>query len=389
MIRSRKIVPIVGIAMLLAIGLSACAPQATPAPAPVAEPAAPAAEPAAPAEQPAASAPADISADCPELPYTSIGDMVDTTQFKKEPPYTIGFSNTGLGDSWLVFMVQHLKWRASCYPDLIKEVLVTDAESKPEKQLSDVEDLLAKGIDLLIINPATEGALTPAVEKATEMGVPVVVVVRGVDTDEYVSYIESKSVELGKQQAKWLANAIGNKGKIVMMSGIAGASSAEERLTGAREYFATLPEIEVLAHAYTEWSPVKGKQTMENWMQAYPQIDGIWCDSGLQCSGAAEAFMAAGKPVPPLIMEDFNMALKLWKNKDLNAVAFSYPTWMSAVAVDIAMDTLQGKSVPHKIDVPRTEITKETLDNFVRMDKPDDFWADNKLPEDWLPGGAQ
>lgn len=382
MIRSRKIVPIVGIAMLLAISLSACAPQATPAPAPVAEPAAP-------AEQPAASAPAGINADCPELPYTSIGDMVDTTQFKKEPPYTIGFSNTGLGDSWLVFMVQHLKWRASCYPDLIKEVLVTDAESKPEKQLSDVEDLLAKGIDLLIINPATEGALTPAVEKATEMGVPVVVVVRGVDTDEYVSYIESKSVELGRQQAEWLANAIGNKGKIVMMSGIAGASSAEERLTGAREYFATLPEIEVLAHAYTEWSPVKGKQTMENWMQAYPQIDGIWCDSGLQCSGAAEAFMAAGKPVPPLIMEDFNMALKLWKNKDLNAVAFSYPTWMSAVAVDIAMDTLQGKSVPHKIDVPRTEITKETLDNFVRMDKPDDFWADNKLPEDWLPGGAQ
>lgn len=386
MLRFNKILYVIGVLVLLAASLSACASQATPAPAPTVAPAAAAQPTAAPAA--AVAAPA-TSANCPDLPFTSIGDTVDTAKYKKAGPWTIGFSNTGLGDSWLVFMVQHLKWRASCYPDLIKETLVTDAESKPEKQLADVESLLAKGIDLLIINPATEAALTPAVEKAMEKGVPVVVVVRGVSTDEYVTYIESKSVELGKQQAEWLAKTLTNKGKIVMMSGIAGASSAEERLQGARDYFKTTPEIEILAHAYAEWSPVKGKQIMENWLQAYPQIDGIWCDSGLQCSGAAEAVMATGKPVPPLIMEDYNMALKLWKNKGLNAVAYSYPTWMSAVAVDMAVKILQGQPVPHKIDVPRTEINNQNLDKFVRLDKPDDFWADNKLPEEWLPGGAK
>lgn len=359
-------------------------------------------DPAAPA--PAEKAPAEASSNseaaiepvevklaegCDTLPYNKLDDvMVDTSQFKKAPPWTIGFSNTGLGDSWLVFMVQHLEWRASCYPDLIKEVIVTDAESKPDKQLSDVETLLAKGIDLLIINPATDAALNPAVERAMEEGVPVVVVVRSVTTDQYVTFIESQSYQLGVEQAEWIAESINDKGNIVMMSGIAGAGSAEDRLRGANDYFAKHPDINILAHAYTEWSPVKGKQIMENWLQAYDQIDAVWCDSGLQCSGAAEAFMAAGKEVPPLVMEDFNMALKLWKEHNFTAKGFSYPTWMSAVAVDLAVDILQGKEVPKKIDVPRTAITQETLDDYVRTDKPDDFWADNKLPEEWLPGGA-
>lgn len=359
-------------------------------------------EPAAPA--PAEKAPAEASSNneavaepievklaegCDALPYNKLDDvMVDTSQYKKAPPWTIGFSNTGLGDSWLVFMVQHLEWRASCYPDLIKEVIVTDAESKPDKQLSDVETLLAKGIDLLIINPATDAALNPAVERAMEEGVPVVVVVRSVTTDQYVTFIESQSYQLGVEQAEWIDEAISDKGNIVMMSGIAGAGSAEDRLRGANDYFAEHPDINILAHAYTEWSPVKGKQIMENWLQAYDQIDAVWCDSGLQCSGAAEAFMAAGKEVPPLVMEDFNMALKLWKEHNFTAKGFSYPTWMSAVAVDLAVDILQGKEVPKKIDVPRTAITQETLDDYVRTDKPDDFWADNKLPEEWLPGGA-
>jgi ribose transport system substrate-binding protein len=383
--------------LILMVGfLTACG--ATPAPQPTAPPAAPTEAPAAaPAatEAPAANtekseaAPAASAANCADLPFNKAAEeMVDTTKFKKDPPWTIGFSNTGLGDSWLVFMVQHLKWRASCYPDLIKEVIVTDAESKPDKQLSDVETLLAKGIDLLIINPATDAALNPAVEKAMEQGVPVVVVVRSVTTDDYVTFIESQSYQLGQEQAAWIAESIKDKGNIVMMSGIAGAGSAEDRLRGAKDYFAKYPDINILAHAYTEWSPVKGKQIMENWLQAYDQIDAVWCDSGLQCSGAAEAFMAAGKPVPPLVMEDFNMALKMWKKNNFTAKGFSYPTWMSAVAIDLAVDILQGKEVPKKIDVPRTAITQETLDQYVRTDKPDDFWADNKLPEDWLPGGT-
>lgn len=384
MLRRSKSFYVVMILILVGI-LSACGASPEPA-----APAAPAEAKASTNTEAAAEPVAVTLAEgCDELPYNKLDtQMVDTSQFKKDPPWTIGFSNTGLGDSWLVFMVQHLKWRANCYPSLIKEVIVTDAESKPDKQLSDVETLLAKGIDLLIINPATDAALNPAVERAMEEGVPVVVVVRSVTTDDYVTFIESQSYQLGREQAEWIAQAINDKGNIVMMSGIAGAGSAEDRLRGANDYFAEHPDINILAHAYTEWSPVKGKQIMENWLQAYDQIDAIWCDSGLQCSGAAEAFMAAGKPVPPLVMEDFNMALKMWKENDFTAKGFSYPTWMSAVAVDLGVEILQGKEVPKKIDVPRTAITQESLDQYVRLDKPDDFWADNKLPEDWLPGGA-
>jgi hypothetical protein len=134
--------------------------------------------------------------------------MVDTSQYKKDGPWTVCFSNASVSNSWRVSMVEHVRYEVEQHPE-IGTFLETDAEDKPDKQISDTEDLLAKGCDALIISPATQEALTPVTDKAMEMGVPVVTLDRNVSGDNYVTYVESSNCDMGREQAEWLVEALG------------------------------------------------------------------------------------------------------------------------------------------------------------------------------------
>jgi ABC-type sugar transport system substrate-binding protein len=93
-----------------------------------------------------------------------------TTADKK---FKIGFSNASVSNTWRVAMYDMMKEEAAKHPNV--ELLYTDANDNAAKQNSDVDDLLAKGIDALLISPSTEAALNPAIEKAYAKGIPVIV----------------------------------------------------------------------------------------------------------------------------------------------------------------------------------------------------------------------
>jgi len=305
--------------------------------------------------------------------------MIDTVKYKKSPPWTIGFSNASLSNSWRVSFVAHLRYDIDELKKqgLIKNYYETNANDDPVKQIADIEDLVTKGIDLLIVSAATAEALTPVVEKVMDKGIPVITVDRNISSDKYVTYVEASSTEMGKLQAQWLAVTLGGKGNIVCLPGLAGASPAEDRLAAAKKVFAQFPDIKILDVQYTSWSPVKGKKIMQTLIQKYPQIDGVWADSGLQGSGAAEAFVDAGMKVPPITGEDFNRFLKMWKKNNLTAVGVTFSVRIGYEAVQVADKVLKGEQVPHHVVVPNLVITDENLDKYVRMDLPDDYWAES------------
>jgi ribose transport system substrate-binding protein len=299
---------------------------------------------------------------------------VDTSAYKKNSPYTVCFSNASVSNTWRVAMVEHLRYEIKQHPE-IGTFRATDANDDPAKQLQDTEELLSQGCDVLILSPAQQ-TLTAAVDKAAQHGVPVVMLDRTVTSDSYVALVEASSCEMGRAQAEWLVKALNGSGNIVLLSGVQGATPAEERLRCAREVFAKAPGIKELAQAYVNWSPAEAKQVTAKWLEQFPRIDGIWSD-GLQGAGAVEAFVQKGKPVPPVTGEDFNGFLKLWKEHNLNAVAVSFPVRMGRVAVTTALDILAGKPVPHHLDVPNTIITNDNLVQYIRPNLPDDYWADS------------
>src|ERR1700736_3235706 len=97
----------------------------------------------------------------------------DTSKFKKAPPYTIGFSNAGLGDSWRVVGLHSLEKAAHDHADIVKKLLITDAGHDDAKQIADIQDLVSRGVDLLIVSANTSQALDPAVTQVAERGIPV------------------------------------------------------------------------------------------------------------------------------------------------------------------------------------------------------------------------
>lgn len=365
----KTLISIVTVFLTLLI-VAACSTPATPAPA------------AQPAQPTTAPAPQVAPTQAPAQPAAGGEQMVDTTKYKKAAPYTICFSNASISNSWRVSFVEHIRYAVdeAKKAGLVKNYIETDANDDPTKQVADTEDLLTKGCDVLIVSPATSEAMTPVVEKAMDKGVPVVTVDRNISSDKYVSFVECSSCTMATKQAEWLVQQLGGKGNIVMLAGLAGASPAETRLQCASEVFAKYPDIKILDKQYTGWSPVEGKRIMENLLLKYPQIDALWADSGLQGSGAAEAFLDAKMTVPPITGEDFNRFLKMWKEKDLNAIAVDYTVRQGYEAMQVALKILKGESVPHHVVVPNTVITQENLDQYVRLDLPDDYWA-GSMPE--------
>lgn len=308
--------------------------------------------------------------------------MIETSKYKKPSPWVIGFSNASLSNSWRVSFVAHLRYAMdeAKKKGLIKEYYETNANDDPVKQIADIEDLVTKGVDLLIVSASTAEALTPAVEKVMDRGIPVITVDRNISSDKYISFVECSSTQMGKLQAEWLAAELKGKGNVICLPGLAGATPAEDRLASAKKVFAQYPGIKILDVQYTSWSPVEGKRITQTLIQRFPQIDGVWADSGLQGSGAAEAFMDAGLKVPPISGEDFNRFLKMWKSNKLTAVGVTFSVRQGYEAAQIAFKVLRGEQVPHKVDVPNLVITEENLDTYVRMDLPDDYWAET-MPE--------
>lgn len=328
-------------------------------------------------------------------------EMVGTSEFKKDGPYRIGFANASQADLWLVTFAQGVQYQAAQRKDLIEKFIMTDANSDPAKQISDIQDLVNQDIDLLIVNPATADALNPILGRVMRQGIPVVTVARRVeDAGNFVSFVTASDASLARTCAAWMAETLGGEGKIVLLPGLAGSSPAEARLNAAREVFAQFPGIEVLDTQYTGWSPANGKQIMSAIIQrSGREIDGVWSDSGLQASGSVEAFLAAGftpEEIPPHTGGDMNGMYKSALNNGFKFCGADYTPSMGIKAVDVALDVLQGASVPKQVDVNFQVVVSEgddtssikadvPLKDYVAMDKPDDFIMGHGMGPDYDP----
>ena len=320
-----------------------------------------------------------------EIPQTE--DMVDTAEYQTDPPWVIGYSDASLTNSARVFINQFALWAASEYPE-IEEVARTDANDSPEKQVSDIEDLLVRGVDCLIVAATSEEAIDPAIEQAMAEGVPVVIQERDVTTDDFVSHINIRLDDLGRLQAEGAAEILGGEGQVVLLEGVAG-SAAELSRRAHEEVLAEYPGIEILATEYTGYSRDEGKTIMENWLQAYDQIDAVIADSGIQQQGAYEAVAEAGRldEVQVWTGDGLQAWIRQVDSEQIPGVIVNRPLTFGALAVDACAAILSGTPLPHIWYDPVEALDTANLDQYIAEDVPgsDEWWNWWDLPEEWLP----
>lgn len=301
--------------------------------------------------------------------------------------YKVGFSNVWVGNTYGVQSVNELEaFLKNC--DQVSEYYIYNADNDVNKQISDIEDLIAKGVDMLILQPISAESVAAVVEEAYDAGIVVVDCTSPLAdaTDKYSVSVVAKDYDFGYIGAKWLCEQLNGEGNIICLDGMAGLSSAVLRMEGAQAAFSEYPGIKVLASEYANWDYATAKPVVENLMAAYDNIDGIWSSGGDMTRAAVEVWADSGRDWIPMMGEDCNGFLKLWceyKDEGLSCIATSLPTWLFAYGAELGLEILNGTYTGEKdfiVEIPT--ITNEEVEDFVRTDLSDSFWCGTRMTEE-------
>jgi ribose transport system substrate-binding protein len=321
---------------------------------------------------------------------TSGGEMVDTSKWKKEPPWTIGYADASLSNSWRVFAWQYMQAEAAAHPE-IEDIIHANANDSTPKQVSDIENLVSRNVDCLIVAATSATALNPAIA-AAQQNVPVVIMERAVETGDYTTFAALDAVDMGELQAQAVVDKLGGKGNVVILQGVEGSGPVVESLRGMNNVLDKNPDINVIATEYTDWSRETGKRVMENLLQANPKIDAVLSDSGLQNVGAFEAVKAAGRldEIKAWSGDSVQGWLRIVDENTLPGVVVDRPTKVGAGAIAECVAILEGKPVPKIWRTQNQVIDAADIGKYVAPNKPgsEEWWDWWNLPDKWLPQGS-
>ncbi|MFI0355700.1 substrate-binding domain-containing protein [Actinomadura sp. 9N407] len=310
---------------------------------------------------------------------------VDTSKFAKEKPkggYRIALAAQGPTNAWALSNEEAFKHRAG---QRGVDVMYASANGDVNKQVDNVQQLVAQRPDAMVVVPMGN-AITGQVRAAAAQGIPVVVCSGRLGEGSGAVSTVTRDYELqGTLWAEWIAQRLGGKGKVAMLSGIAGVPTAELPKAQAEKIFAEkYPGIEVVAKQNTDWSATKAKTVSAQLLARYPDLDAIWSDSSITNLGVYEAYSQTGKPVPPLTGDVTNGFLKAVRGKNVPFALGAFPPEQSAQCLDVALDTLAGKKVPSQVNVDAAVFTHEQIDTYVRPECSDDLAVPSALPADML-----
>jgi len=262
------------------------------------------------------------------------------------------------------------------------DVISADAGGDMAKQLSDVEDLLARGIDLLILNPQDPIGLVPATKAATEAGVPVVIMDSTIDmTADFISIVQSNNLANGELVGEWLGETMaGQTLRIALLSGAMGNPVGKERrqgvIRGLTEYMLrtenAVTGFYIVAQGWGAWAHEGGLAAMEDILVAHPDINVLLAENDSMALGALKAIREAGKEEQILVVaaaDGQREALELIKTGEYGATGLNDPVLIARTAVDIGIRYLQGETNIPKISfTPPAVITIENVDQFYDPD---------------------
>jgi ribose transport system substrate-binding protein len=263
----------------------------------------------------------------------------------------------------------------------VKQVIATEAHDDMNKQLADVEDLLTRNIDLLILNPKDPIGLVPATKAATRAGVPVVIMDSTIDgSADFVAAIQSNNLANGELVGEWLAARMkGTPIRMALISGVQGNPVGKERRQGV---FRGIIEqqlrdrnrsgFEILTQGWGNWAHEGGLQAMEDILVAQPGINVLFCENDSMCLGAMKAVAAAGRSEAILVVaaaDGQKEAYQAIMNGQYGATGLNSPTLVANTAVELALAYLSGRrDLPRINYTPPAVITKENVNKFYRAD---------------------
>ena len=232
---------------------------------------------------------------------------------------------------------------------------VADAGDDVAKQASDIEDLISKGIQVLIVNACDSDAVGPTVQEAIDKGIKVIAVDRAVNGATVDCFIASDNVLGAKLAADFLVETVGEGAEVIELQGQLGTSAATDRGAGFHQVADT--KLKVVASQTANFDRAEGMSVMEDLLQANPTVKCVFAHNDEMALGAVEAI--AGKDIVIAGFDATDDAIAAIKEGKMAATVAQQPALMGSTAVEKALDMINGKAVDANCPVEVKLITKD------------------------------
>lgn len=282
-----------------------------------------------------------------QLPFTDILplDVGPVAVKGATKDITIGFSQTAFNHPWRVSMLESLQAEACRHSNV--KLVVLDGNVDVAKQNNDVRDLLARGVDAVLLSPVESAALVPAARAVQSAGIPLIVMDRDVPTEKTL-FIGQSNVTMAEKVAERMAKDLGGKGNIVVLTGLKGSSAAVDRDKGMKNVLAKYPDIKVLAVGDAQWIREPAVPLMEDFLTAHPKIDAVFSHAEESSWGAQLAIARANRcagNIRNYTFDGSNAGFKSVRAGTFGADG-NYTPFIADIGLRAALYKLMGKDIP-------------------------------------------
>jgi ribose transport system substrate-binding protein len=249
-------------------------------------------------------------------------------------------------------------------------------ETDYSRQLEIFDSMVNRHVDGIVVAAADRTTLNSSIDRAMSSKVPVVVFDSGISSTNYVSFVATNNYKAGQAAARKLAELIGGKGPIAMISHAPGSSSTMDRERGFHEVIEKeFPEIKIVAEQFSMTNRAKGMSAMENILNSHPELVGVFGSSEPSTVGASQALKSHGKAGKMRFVgfDSSDGLLEDLEGGTIDALMVQDPFKIGYDAVRILNDKLTGKTPDKQVDLEAVVVTKADLqkDEVKKLLHPD------------------
>ncbi len=282
----------------------------------------------------------------------------------------IGFIPMTLNNEFFIVMCNAAKMEAE---QLGVDILVQAGQrhASTEEQLQIIENMIIRKVDAICIVPASPVGLMPALKKAEAAGIPVINVDTEFDADlvsksglKPIPFVGTDNYAAARLAGEYAVKLLGGKGRVAILTGLAGQQSGVDRRNGF--YDVVKGKLDVVAEQTANWEIEQGYNVCQNILQAHRDLALVFACNDNMALGALRAIKEARRDVKVIGFDGIPEALKSVAEGGLTATIAQRPTEMGRQAVRLAVDMLNGKTVPKDTRVGAAVITVENAREFAK-----------------------
>jgi ribose transport system substrate-binding protein/inositol transport system substrate-binding protein len=232
------------------------------------------------------------------------------------------------------------------------DLVLLDANNDAQRQISQIENLIAQKVDVLLVAAVDSDAIVPALDLADKAGIPLVGLNMLINTDREYYYSGPNDVQAGELEMQRLIDLIGGGGNIAIIEGPIGQSAQVQRLEGNKNVLAKHSNVKVIADQTANWSRAEALALVENWLEAFPNLDGIVAHNDEMALGAIQALEAKGikSRIPVTGVDAIKDGCMAIRDGRFEMTVFQDAEEEGRLGVRICMDILEGNPPPNKIN---------------------------------------